>query len=327
MISFSSTGCYFLPDEEEVIPPPSVKTSEAGYTTIVASKKDLVQQVINSGIIKSEVTKEVSFEDTDGVIKSVKVAVGDTVKKGDVICEYDTSELDFQLKEKELFIKRAQLQKKILQEQGATQSEVDMQQVEVDILQNEYDALEKQKEQAFLYSPIDGQVASVGEEVKVGNQISAGYPVATILDPSQVYIEIQPTDYTVFKMDMDVNIRIDGEIYPGVVFMTPGNIPEEMDDEDYDGLYYNARCVYVRFKDTPPEGCINLMSDVILVQDERKDVVVISNSLIKEVNGEKVVYVLKDGKKTAVPVELGLVTGSQSEIVSGVNEGDEIVIR
>ena len=53
----------------------------------------------------------------------------------------------------------------------------------------------------------------------------------------------------------------------------------------------------------------------------------ISNNLIKKVDGEKVVYVLKDGEKTAVPVEVGLSTGSQSEIISGIEEGDELVLK
>ena len=49
--------------------------------------------------------------------------------------------------------------------------------------------------------------------------------------------------------------------------------------------------------------------------------------MIKKVDGTKVVYVLKNGEKTAVEVETGLSTGSQTEIKSGLKEGDEIVIR
>lgn len=36
---------------------------------------------------------------------------------------------------------------------------------------------------------------------------------------------------------------------------------------------------------------------------------------------------MKNGEKTAVEVETGLSTGSQTEIKSGLKEGDEIVIR
>ena len=64
-----------------------------------------------------------------------------------------------------------------------------------------------------------------------------------------------------------------------------------------------------------------------LMRKKRKDAIVISNNLIKKVDCTKVVYVLKNGEKTAVEVETGLSTGSQTEIRSGLNEGDEIVIR
>jgi hypothetical protein len=63
------------------------------------------------------------------------------------------------------------------------------------------------------------------------------------------------------------------------------------------------------------------------VLDRSENTIVISNNLIKKVDGEKVVYVLKNGEKTAVPVEIGLSTGSQSEIISGISEGDELVLK
>ena len=45
------------------------------------------------------------------------------------------------------------------------------------------------------------------------------------------------------------------------------------------------------------------------------------------VDGRSFVYVLgDDGLRHMVDVEIGLSTGSQTEIVSGLNEGDEIIL-
>ena len=66
---------------------------------------------------------------------------------------------------------------------------------------------------------------------------------------------------------------------------------------------------------------------VHVLLDKVDDAIVISNNLIKKVDGEQVVYVLKDGEKVAVNVEVGLQTGSQAEITSGLNENDEVIIR
>ena len=120
----------------------------------------------------------------------------------------------------------------------------------------------------------------------------------------------------------------------GEVFMNPDELADYMEkqNESHDkleqgGIDYEAEMVYVRFTEDPPSDAVGQLADTILVLDTAENAICVSNNLIKTVDGEKVVYVLKDGEKTAVPVEIGLQTGSQSEITSGINEGDELVIR
>ena len=67
------------------------------------------------------------------------------------------------------------------------------------------------------------------------------------------------------------------------------------------------------------------LADTILVLDSVKDAIVISNNLIKKVDGTKVVYVLKNGEKTAVEVETGLSTGSQTEIKSVLKRATKLL--
>ena len=326
----TTAGCYFLPDEEEIIAPPTVKTAETTYTTVTAQRKDLEKRIVASGTIVSDKVNELAYENQGGTVKKLYVRAGDEVKEGDVICEIDTYDLDYQIREKELYIRRAELQKQILEEQGALQTEIDKQQVEIEILENELGVLEDQKAEAFLYADVAGTVSQVGD-VTAGDEVAPGQVIATIIDPMSVYMEISPSDLSQYKMGTELQIRIDGEYYDGVVFMVPSEIPQDTDesedDEDGYNINFSSRAVYVRFKDNPPENCVNVLADTILVLDSRTDVIVIANNLIKTINGEEVVYLLQDGKRVAVPVEVGLQTGSQSEIVSGVNEGDEIVIR
>lgn len=323
IMSISATGCYFLPDEEEIIEPPTVKTSETSYTTITAKRKDLVKQIVTSGTIVSQSQLDLSFN-AEGTVKTVHVKPGDVVKEGDLLCELDTGDLDYQIKEKELYIKRAELNIKLLQEQGASQTEIDKQQVDKEILEHEIITLNEEKANSLIIAPQDGAIISVS--VKEGDWVGYEQGVVTLIDPDSVYIEISPDDLTQFKMDTAVQIKVDGEIYEGVVFMTPDDMPGEDEESEYT-IEFDKKSVYVKFKDVPPENCVNVLADTILVLDSREDVVVVANNIIKTVNGEKVVYLLKDGKKVESKVEIGLQTGSQSEIISGVNEGDEIVIR
>lgn len=329
----SAAGCYLLPDEEEVLDAPTVKASDVNYSTVTAKKKDLEKKLVSTGTVTAENQYNLSYEKQSGTVTKFYVRAGDEVKKGDVICELDTYDLDYQIEEKELYLEKARLNVDIIFEGGGTQAQVDSAYVDVQLLEKELDKLKEQKEDASLKAPIDGVVSSLSD-VRVGDSVNPGQTIATVIDTSALYIAIKPDELTQYKMDMDVQIRIDETYYDGVVFMTPDELvnyqQEKADDHnavDDTGINYEAETVYVRFKDDPPTEAVGQLADTVLVLDSVKDAIVISNNLIKKVDGEQVVYVLKNGEKTAVAVETGLSTGSQTEIKSGLSEGDEIIIR
>ena len=51
MLLSSLSGCYFLPEEEEVYDAPVVKESEVSYTTTTATKKDIVKDIKTAGTV------------------------------------------------------------------------------------------------------------------------------------------------------------------------------------------------------------------------------------------------------------------------------------
>ena len=329
----SATGCYLLPDEEEVLAPPTVKANDVSYSTVTAKKKDLEKKITTTGTVTAEKQYNLSYEKQSGTISKFYVRAGDSVKAGDVICALDTYELDYQIEEKELNVEKAKLNVDIIYEGGGTQSQIDSAYVDQQLLEKELEKLKAQKDDASLKAPIDGIVSSISD-VRAGDNVNPGQTIATIIDTSALYIAIKPDDMTQFKMDMDIQIRINEDYYDGVVFMTPDALvdyqaqkQEDHNDTDETGIAYEAETVYVRFKDAPPTETVGQLADTVLVLDSVKDAIVISNNLIKKVDGEKVVYVLKNGEKVAVTVETGLETGSQTEIKSGISEGDELILR
>ncbi|MFT3950600.1 MAG: efflux RND transporter periplasmic adaptor subunit [Oscillospiraceae bacterium] len=321
------TGCVFLPDEEEVIAPPTVKASEVKYSTVKVEKKDFIKQVTNSGTVTSVHSYDMAFEEQSGVIAKIYVRPGDKVKKGDIICKLDTYDLDYSISEKELYVKRAKLTKTVLEQQKASQAEIDKAQVDVEILQNELDTLTAQKDAASLYATKSGTVASLGD-FSAGDNINVGTVVATIIDTANLYIALKPSDTTVYKIGQAVQIRIDETYYDGEVFMTPKDLLAMTDDEKKDAdIAYESEYVYVKFTGKAPSAAVGILADVVLVLQQKDDVIVIAKNLIKTVNDQKVVYLLKDGAKIEQPITVGLETGSVAEITAGLSEGDEIIIR
>ena len=125
MTAVSLSGCYLLPDEEEVLPPPVVKTSEVTYSTVTAVKKDLEKRILTTGVITAENQYKLMYEKQGGTIVKFYVRTGDIVKKDDPICELDTQDVDYQIKEKELYKKRAQLNVSIIKQNGGSVAEID----------------------------------------------------------------------------------------------------------------------------------------------------------------------------------------------------------
>ena len=333
IMCLSAGGCYLLPDEEEVLDAPTVKASDVTYSTVTAKKKGLEKKIVATGTVTAENQYTLSYEKQSGTVSKFYVKAGDKVKKGDVICDLDTYDLDYQIEEKQLYLEKAKLKVDIIYEGGGSQAEIDSACVDVQLLEKELEKLQAQKEDSSLKSPIDGVVSSLSD-VRAGDNVNPGQTIATVIDTSALYIAIQPDDLTQYDIDTEVQIRIGEDYYDGVVFMTPKKLAdyqaeqkEDHNNVDDTGIDYQADTIYVRFKDTAPAEAVGQLADTILVLDSVKDAIVISNNLIKKVDGTKVVYVLKNGEKTAVEVETGLSTGSQTEIKSGLKEGDEIVIR
>ena len=332
-VAISAGSCYLLPDEEEVLPAPTVKATEIKYTTVKAKRKDIEKKIVASGTVTSENKYNVSYEKEGGTISEFYIHTGDNVKKGDKICLLETTEIEYQIKLKELDRKRALLNTYVLLEKDCTQAEYDRAYVDVELLDIELEKLYKQRDGALLTSPASGTVCAMAD-IRVGDYASPGQTVATIMKTENLYIPVKPTDLTAFSMGQEVQIRIDDEYYTGEVFMNPEELSEykktkkEKHEKSEEGeIEFENDTIYVRFKDEAPTNTVGQLADIILVQERSENAIVVSNNLIKDLDGEMVIYVLKDGEKTAVPVELGMKTGSQTEVISGISEGDELIIR
>ena len=199
IMCLSAGGCYLLPDEEEVLDAPTVKASDVTYSTVTAKKKDLEKKIVATGTVTAENQYTLSYEKQSGTVSKFYVKAGDKVKKGDVICDLDTYDLDYQIEEKQLYLEKAKLKVDIIYEGGGSQAEIDSAYVDVQLLEKELEKLQAQKEDSSLKSPIDGVVSSLSD-VRAGDNVNPGQTIATVIDTSALYIAIQPDDLTQYDI-------------------------------------------------------------------------------------------------------------------------------
>jgi len=69
----------------------------------------------------------------------------------------------------------------------------------------------------------------------------------------------------------------------------------------------------------------NMAVNADIITDVKNDVIVVDSTAVTTTNGESSVQVKKDNKVTTVKVETGISNDSQTEIISGINEGDDVV--
>ncbi len=305
------SGCYFFPEEEKLLDPPVLKVEDVTYSTYRAVKKTIVNRAASTGYVVSRLQQDCFFTEMDGNIKTVYVKAGDTVKKGDLIAEYSTGDLQYRLREQDLKVQQAQLK------YNSSGAEADRLQLEME--QNTLDQLQHEYDGSRIYAPCDGLV-SYTEQLKPGEEVKAYKVIAKIVDPDDVYVEASVNEDRKYTKGQDVTITIDEKDYKGTIVKTPLEAKEDGDEK--------TSSVYAEFSEELPSFTkIGDVADIWFVKEQAENAIVIPKYLVKTLSGQNFVEVFKDGTKTEVQVELGISNATEVQVLSGLSEGDEVVVK
>ncbi|SIO19572.1 efflux RND transporter periplasmic adaptor subunit [Halodesulfovibrio marinisediminis] len=178
-----------------------------------------------------------------------------------------------------------------------------------------------------IYAPITGLVSQVA--IQEGETVVTGLEVAnliTILDPTrlEMLIYVDETDVGTVTSGMPVNFTVDA--YPNVIFrgMVSKIYPEAVIQDNI--VYYQA------LVPLSPQTALQLRPEMTtqcsIITKEIDGVLVIPNEAIKWVNDKKHVYIVDaDGKAKPVSPKFGVMGENNTEILSGINEGDRVATR
>jgi RND family efflux transporter MFP subunit len=252
----------------------------------------------------------------------VNVAVSSEMKKGDLLVELDTGDLEYQLEQRKLALKKAEISyeiAKIQYQSGNAIDEYNLQLAEVDIqsIKLELEHLNQSLQEAKLYSPVDGIVTYVGD-ISPGDFVDAHYKFISISEPGDLLVEYKGDKASEFSLGDQVKLKIDNEQYDGEVVMVPSSVPFEE---------------FEKYKNTLRIKAINLNKEIKmgtivtinLILDESKDTLILPRNVIKTYDGKKYVYVLEDGVRAEKYIYTGIETNSYVEVTSGLKEGEEII--
>jgi RND family efflux transporter, MFP subunit len=318
IFSWTFTGCGLLPREEQELEPPLIKPKQAEYELYEVSRKDITKLITGNGSLIPVNEAALSFKQS-GRIASINVQYGENIKKGTLTAVLDTGDLASRIKIQELTLEKAKLRLAQLESQGSDVYSVGMAKIDVESAQVSLDSLKNTFEQSKLISPIGGMITFI-ENLKVGSSIEAYKPIVTVSDPGKLQILYQATVTPQVKTGMEAQVTYRNTKYDGVVVLSPDNVPSDATDK-----YKNA--VIIQVKNLPSDAKLGDFADFSVPIESRKNTIVIPKNGLRRMGGSDTVQIMEGDSKKELNVEVGIETSTEVEILSGLKEGQKVILK
>lgn len=313
------SGCGLFPEEEEALAPPLMAPADVTYTTTKVERGTIVDSVSISGTFVSTRSYELSFEKRAGYLSEILVAPGDTVEKGQLLARLDTDELEMEIAKQKLYLEKAWIALDAAYD-TYDDTAIRLAEIEYQLQEMQLEEMENELAKQCIYAPDDGVVSYLAK-TGVGEYVAARSTFIKIVDPESLQIECTGESVGDFLMDQEVTVTMKKQEYAGKVVMTSADAP-------YEALEKGKSFVRVETTDPLPEGeYLGKTVDVKLIRQKKEDVIVIPRNVVSMYSGESYVLVLENGVKKERIIETGIKTTTSIEVLNGLEEGEEIIIK
>lgn len=287
-------------------------------SVITASQQTVPQTGSYSASIQAYAVNNIASQ-TGGRIQKLNREIGDFVSAGDVLAELDRIQLD----QAELTYRNNERELKrlsgLLKEGGVSQSDFDSFELSYKVSKSNYENL---LENTILRSPINGVISA--RNYDRGDMYSMSSPIYTVqqIVPVKLLVPVSESDYTRIKKGDSVDITVDA--LPGKTFK--GSVLRLYPTIDAASHTFSAELV-VRNENRELRPGMYARATVLFEKVDR--IVVPDGAVVKQQgSGQKLVYVLDaDNCAHARVVETGRHIGNEYEIISGIEEGETIVVK
>lgn len=282
----------------------------------VATRQDVDQTKSYTATVEADNTNNISPA-TPNRIKTITVDVGDKVSRGQTVATLDRSNIEqvkIQLDNATREYNRA---KQLLEIGSGTQMQVDAYKTQVDGLRTQYNNL---MENTVLVSPISGVVTARNYDP---GDMTANLPVITVgqIQPNvKVMVNISENDYESIQRGMPVKVTFDA--FPDDEFS--GHVSRIYPTVDPASRTFQTEILISNASGKIMPG---MFARVDVNLGSQSHIVVPDRAVVKQTgSGNKYVYVYKNGTVEYIQVETGQRIGNSYELISGLADGDSVVI-
>ncbi|MCX6079290.1 MAG: efflux RND transporter periplasmic adaptor subunit [Chloroflexi bacterium] len=184
-------------------------------------------------------------------------------------------------------------------------------------------AAESTLNQSRIVAPFDGVLTQV--EPVPGDMVSPGTTAFRIDDLVHLLVDLQISEVDINNVTegQPVTITFDavqGKTYNGIVSKI-----SQAGNSSGSGVNFTVTVALTEIDELVKPG---MTAAVNITVRELSNALLVQNRAVRQVNGKRVVYVLKDNKPVAVEIRLGATSDTTSEVAGGdLKEGDLIILN
>lgn len=282
-----------------------------------AAKQDVKQNGTYSATVQAFAVNNIAPQ-SGSRIQKINVEVGDFVGKGQILAEMDRVQLDqakLRLTNAETELARL---KQLYEQGGVAQSDYEAAELNCKVSKSTYDNL---LENTILRSPISGVVSA--RNYDRGDMYAMAAPIFTVqqIVPVKLLVGISEADYTKVRKGDVVTLTVDalpGKSFSGTIKRLYPTI---------DPVTHTVN-IEVQVPNQSRELRPGMYAKVEVNFGHSTNIVVPDAAVVRlQGSGQRNVFVVEDGVAVQREVTLGRHFEGQYEILSGLSEGELVVVK
>ena len=297
--------------------PKAAEVRLPNVTIMAASYKDVPQSDVYTANVEAYAKNNIAPQ-SPSRIQKIYVEVGDFVRAGQIVAKMD----EVNLNQSKLSMANDSLEysriKKLYEQGGVSKSDFDAMELKYNVTRSQYQNL---LENTILRSPVSGVITARNYDQ---GDMYGGSPIYVVeqITPVKLYVGISEMDYTRVKKNDTVTLTADA--LPGKTFT--GRIARIYPTIDAATHTFTAEVNVANSDRLLRPG---MYARVTVNFGSNHSIVVPDDCVVKQQgSGVRSVFVLQaDNTVKEIVVTLGRHFGTEYEILSGVAEGDKVVVK
>ena len=291
-------------------------------TLVQAQKQILSENLSLTGTITANNDVSVLSE-TEGRVTKVMVHIGDEVNAGAVLIQVDdemkqaanaAAEVNYQKAKKDM-----QRYEKMDKEGTVADAQVEGARLAFKSAEAQYIIARRQYNDTKIKTPISGTVTA--RQVDVGATLQKNNVVANVVDISTLKVKLNVAEQDAFKLKVGDKVEVTTDVYPGIAFQ--GKIETISAKADEAHTYP----VEVRLANNSAHPLrAGMFGRVAFVSIKSGETLSIPRQALVGSTKKAQVFVVEQGIAHLRDIVIGSQVGTNLEVLSGLKEGEQVVL-